>query len=246
MDGRRITLALALALAWAGAPARAPVPAAPEPGPLVLGHRGLCAHYLENSHAAFRGALAAGLDGFELDVQLSADGVSSVLHDEDFRRTAAGRGRLRRTPAARFPRLNNGEPVPLLAEVARFPARLINVELKGSPGWKEALAAVRAAGALRRVIFSSFDHGEILRLREACPTARCGLLWDRPEARKLDAARIARLPADFTLHLPLDVVQARRAFWQVHGPRLVLWGMGSPCEAHGLGFAPAILISDGP
>ena len=49
---------------------------------LVLGHRGLSSSHLENSMEAFRAALAAGMDGFELDVQPTLDGVCAVLHDD--------------------------------------------------------------------------------------------------------------------------------------------------------------------
>ena len=51
--------------------------------PLLLGHRGLSSTQLENSLAAFQAALAAGMDGFELDVQPTRDGVCMVLHDDD-------------------------------------------------------------------------------------------------------------------------------------------------------------------
>ena len=213
--------------------------------PLILGHRGYSARYLENSLEAFRAALDAGMDGFELDAQPSADGVSCVLHDDDFGRTARGRGRLRHMETARFPRLRNGERVPALAEVLRLPSALVNVELKGAPGWREALEAVQAAGALERVLFSSFDHGEIHRLRQACPGARCGLLWERGEAARLGAAAIARLPGDFMLHLPLEAVLDRPGFWRRYARRLVLWGLRSPRQARPLGFAPAAMITDG-
>jgi len=45
--------------------------------------------------------------------------------------------------------------------------------------------------------------------------------------------------------VPLSEVKARPAFWAPHRSRLALWGMASPKEAEGLGFEPAILISDG-
>ncbi len=106
------------------------------PRPLLLGHRGLSASHLENSMEAFRAALAAGMDGFELDVQPTRDGVCAVLHDEELSRTARGSGLLRQLKAAELPLLKNGEPVPRLADVLELPARLINVELKGEPGWQ--------------------------------------------------------------------------------------------------------------
>jgi glycerophosphoryl diester phosphodiesterase len=163
-----------------------PLGAPPAPRPLVLGHRGLSALHLENSMAAFRGALKAGLDGFELDVQLSRDGVCHVLHDEDLARTAQRPGLLRHLHSAHLPPMNNGEPLPRLSDVLELQG-LVNVELKEKASWQAALAAVRAREALHRVIFSSFLLSEIFALQQACAEARCGLLWEAMEAERLDA-----------------------------------------------------------
>ena len=212
---------------------------------ILLGHRGFSAQHLENSMEAFRAALAAGMDGFELDVQPTQDGVCHVLHDDDLARTAQAGGILRRMKSADLPPLRNGEPVPRLSEVLELPARLVNVELKGEPGWKQALAAVEAAGALDRVMFSSFEHSEVFQLWSACHEARCGLLWEEDEAADLDADTLAELPARLTLHLPLEAIQARPAFWAPYRDRLALWGLASPAAVRDLGFEPAILIADG-
>jgi glycerophosphoryl diester phosphodiesterase len=212
---------------------------------IILGHRGLSARHLENSMEAFRAALAAGMDGFELDVQPTQDGVCCVLHDDDLVRTARTGGILRKLKAADLPQLNNGEAVPRLVDVLALPARLINVELKEEPGWKQALAAVEASGCLERVIFSSFEHSEVFQLWSACHEARCGLLWEEDEAADLDAEALADLPEQLTLHLPLSAIQARPGFWAPYRSRLALWGMATPAEAGGLGFEPAILIADG-
>ncbi len=57
------------------------------PKPLVLAHRGGAAEAPENTLVAFRHAIAAGADWFELDVQASADGVPVVIHDATLDRT---------------------------------------------------------------------------------------------------------------------------------------------------------------
>ena len=213
--------------------------------PLILGHRGLSSKHLENSMEAFRAALAAGMDGFELDVQPTRDGVCLVLHDEDLGRTANGSGLLRQMKAAELPPLKNGETVPRLADVLELPARLVNVELKGEPGWQQALAAVEAAEALDRVLFSSFEPSEVLQLWAACETARCGFLWETDEALDLTAEELADLPEALWLHPPLKAVQARPELWAPYANRLALWGMKTPAEADGLPFTPAVLIADG-
>ena len=136
--------------------------------------------------------------------------------------------------------------MPRLADVLDLPARLVNVELKGEPGWKQALAAVEASEALDRVLFSSFEHSEVLQLWSACHEARCGLLWEEDEAADLDAETLEDLPAQLMLHVPLAAVQARPAFWAPHQARLALWGMDhARPRPEGLGFEPAILIADG-
>ncbi|MGD9031340.1 MAG: glycerophosphodiester phosphodiesterase family protein, partial [Desulfobacteraceae bacterium] len=60
----------------------------------VIGHRGAAGLAPENTLAAFSRALDVGVDGLELDVQLSADGIVVVHHDfqlnPDITRTAAG------------------------------------------------------------------------------------------------------------------------------------------------------------
>ena len=213
--------------------------------PLILGHRGLSSKHLENSMEAFRAALAADLDGFELDAQPTRDGVSMVLHDEDLGRTAEAGGVLRQMRSSELPRLKNGEPVPRLSDVLDLPAKLINVELKGEPGWQQALATVDAADALDRVLFSSFEHSEVLQLWAACPEARCGFLWNSEEAADLGPDELTDLPADLMLHPPLDAVLARPDFWEPYAGRLALWGMKTPAAAKALPFTPAILIVDG-
>jgi len=212
---------------------------------IILGHRGLSSKHPENSLEAFQAALKAGMDGFELDVQPTLDGVCCVLHDDDLGRTAQGPGLLRKLKCADLPLLKNGETVPRLSDVLELPARLVNVELKGEPGWKQALAAVEAAEALDRVLFSSFEHSEVLQLWADCLDARCGFLWEADEAEELDAESLEDLPPTLMFHVPLSAVLSRPGFWQPYAKRLALWGLKKPAEAAGLGFEPAILIVDG-
>ncbi len=213
--------------------------------PLILGHRGLSSRHLENSMESFRAALAAGMDGFELDVQPTRDGVCVVLHDDDLGRMALGSGLLRKMKAAELPPLKNGEPLPRLADVLDLPAKLVNVELKGEPGWQQALAAVEAAEALDRVLFSSFEPSEVLQLWAACEGARCGFLWETDEALALTAEELADLPLALWFHPPLKAVKANPGLWAPYAGKLALWGMKTPAEAADLPFTPAVLIADG-
>ena len=56
-------------------------------GPLVIAHRGDSCHAPENTLEAALRAWQAGADAWELDVQLTRDGVPVVLHDASLLRT---------------------------------------------------------------------------------------------------------------------------------------------------------------
>lgn len=157
----------------------------------VIAHRGASAEAPENTLAAFRRALALGVEMIELDVRLTADGVPVVIHDEELSRTTEGRGRvadldfaaIRRFSAGRwFAETFEGERVPALAEVYDLVGDRaeINAEIKG-PGAGTARGALRAAseaGALARTLFSSFDPEALREIRAASSGARLALLND--------------------------------------------------------------------
>ena len=98
-------------------------PRTPNPGPLIIGHRGFPARHPDNSLAGVRAALAAGADGVEVDVRPCADGTWVCHHD----RTRDGRA-VRAWTAGALRR----QGVPRLADVlAVVPAgRWIFVEVK--------------------------------------------------------------------------------------------------------------------
>jgi len=67
----------------------------PQNRPLVLGHRGAMAYRPQNTLESFRLAKAQGADGLETDVQLSADGVPLIYHDDTLESLSDGKGRIR-------------------------------------------------------------------------------------------------------------------------------------------------------
>lgn len=216
----------------------------PAPAPLRLGHRGLPPRALENSLASFRAALAAGLDGFELDVQRTADGALVVLHDATLDRTTFGAGPLADARYADLPRLRNGEAIPRLEEALALPARCVNIELKDPAAWPAALDAVRAADALGRVIFSSFDHAAVEALRRACPRADCGWLMDPADTFVDDPAALVARARGARLHLHGAAVLHRAEEWGAVARHVVLWGLPSMADLPRFGFVPAGVIAD--
>ena len=56
----------------------------------IGGHRGAAGVAPENTYAGFNVAALAGVDYLEFDVQLLADGVAVVIHDDRLERTTDG------------------------------------------------------------------------------------------------------------------------------------------------------------
>jgi glycerophosphoryl diester phosphodiesterase len=56
--------------------------------PLVIAHRGASAIAVENTRAAIERALDLDVDGVEIDVRITGDGVAVLAHDPDLRRLA--------------------------------------------------------------------------------------------------------------------------------------------------------------
>ncbi len=156
--------------------------------PAVIAHRGASGTRPENTLAAFTRAVALGAHMIELDVQLTLDGEVVVLHDDTLDRTTSGSGPVARRPWPEVAALDAGawfgpefagERVPRLADVLAAVPVGVNVELK--PGAddgleRRTLEVVAEAGALRRVVLSSFDPQRLLRLRALSPDADLAVL----------------------------------------------------------------------
>jgi glycerophosphoryl diester phosphodiesterase len=154
----------------------------------VFAHRGGCALGPENTIAAFDRGLAAGADGLELDVRLSADGIIVVCHDETLDRTTDASGPVSARTAAellcvdagcrftdaagRQPFRGQGVGVPTLRSVLeRYPNIPVIIEMKpDTEDMGRAFAAeVVAAGAVDRVCAAGYGSRSLAAAREALP-----------------------------------------------------------------------------
>jgi glycerophosphoryl diester phosphodiesterase len=206
---------------------------------MVIAHRGASGTCPENTMAAFRRAHEMGAHMIELDVQLTQDDAVVVLHDDTLERTTTGLGPVGALSLAALRALDagawfapafRGERVPTLAEVLAAIPLPINVELKpvgpvAVALAERALAEVVAAGALGRVVFSSFDHSAVEAVRAASRPAAIGILWSKnpvPEglafARRVGARALHLRKAAATaaaIHAALDAGLETRV-WTVN------------------------------
>jgi glycerophosphoryl diester phosphodiesterase len=219
---------------------------------LVIGHRGASHDAPENTMAAFQAALAAGADGVELDVHLTADGIPVVIHNARVDATTDGVGLVNDLSLAEIRRLDAGshfavtdefagERVPTLEEVlATYGDRLlVNIELK--PQTRPQAAAqlettvaelVRRLALQERVWASSFKPYSLAKLRQVAPEIPCGLLYS---PLSLGAAWLAPITPFEALHPHFTLVRS----WFVRfahrlGRRVVVWTVDDADRALGL------------
>lgn len=146
----------------------------------------------ENTMPAFEKAAQMGADGIELDVQLTRDGAIVICHDELIDRTSDGSGWLKDYTLAELRRFSFSKthpeygfvPIPTLEEFFSFLQSnnlIVNVELKTGKIYydgleEKTLDMARRMGVEERIIYSSFNHYSLQKLKQINPQAKIGLL----------------------------------------------------------------------
>lgn len=201
----------------------------------VWAHRGCRREAPENTLPAFALALGLGVDGVEFDVQLTADGVPVVIHDETVDRTTNGTGavvgfaleQLRELDASAGFQGFDGVRIPTLDEVLDLlaPSGLaLNIELKNSdedyPGLEEkVLAAVEARGIADQVVLSSFNHYSLKRLQRLGASSPLGMLYTDPLYRPWRYAAKLGVAA---IHPPVRYVYGKGFVRRTHAAGLAV------------------------
>lgn len=161
---------------------------------LIYAHRGASYDYPENTMLAFRKAIEQGADGIELDVQFTKDKKLVVLHDDSIDRTSNGNGYVEDITYDELLKLDfgvfkgeqfAGEKIPLLSEVLELIKQsgiLLNIEIKNRgekvDGLERAVAdMVHAYDLNDKILYSSFDHQMLYRLKQYDPSAKIGALY---------------------------------------------------------------------
>ncbi len=205
---------------------------------MIWAHRGASGDAPENTMAAFELAVEQGAHGIELDVHLSRDGQVVVAHDERVDRVSDGTGAIAAMTLEQLRALNFSKvipgfretKIPTLLEVFRRMADTnlwVNVELKTNieayPGIEEkCIRLARETGMEKRLLFSSFNHHSLLRIKRIDPSIPCGILYDNIMVRPWEYAKVlgfeALHPHYFELRVPGEVEESR-----VAGIRINTW-----------------------
>jgi len=204
--------------------------------PLVFAHRGFGDHAPDNSLYAVDRALATGMDGVDVDGQLTRDGELIIFHDLSVDRLTSSTGRVRDKTVKEMLALDlgpkydpaiRGAPVRTFEDFVRTVKGhgILMVELK-VPGLaptgieQRAVDIVRKHAAYQDVVLSSFNPLVLYRLKRLDPEIRTALIfmdtnWN-PEL-------VAEIKEDDRVDLPWPLRQEfiRRAFRKLIRPDLL-------------------------
>lgn len=163
----------------------------------IWAHRGCSQRYPENTLLAFEKAMEIkGLEGIELDIQLTKDGELAVIHDERVDRTTEGIGFVRDYTLTELKKLhiyageNKAQSIPAMEEVfdlltpkmkAGGMSIKLNIELKNSvypyPGMEEKIVELaHKKGVADCVVYSSFYALSLERIKKLDQKAETGVL----------------------------------------------------------------------
>ncbi len=168
----------------------------------VIGHRGVAAHYPENTRSSILAAIELGLKWIEVDIQPTQDGVLVVFHDHTLDRCSDGSGRLDDHTFEQLTKLdfggwfNNkfvGEKLMTLEELLTLVEPYdvcVNLEVKVDrhdvsnvvallKATLEYVAAPLGTFPTERIHFSSFDHHVMRLLHRELPSFKRSVLSER-------------------------------------------------------------------
>jgi len=209
--------------------------------PLLIGHRGAPSMAPENTMASFRAALDTGLDGIEIDVHRTRDGVLAVYHDpvtsDGHDLAALDWSDLQ----ALHPEISRLEDVFELME--GYSDRYLNIELKSrfpfSDGREQALAEVLedwTHEAASRAWISCFDPLALVKIKRLGVKASLALLVWRE-----DGLEIPDLIPALTisgLHVEQGLATTERVDqWHAAGMYVCAWTVNSAVAARELADA---------
>jgi len=210
----------------------------------------------ENSRAAIKAAVEQGY-AIEIDLQLSADGVAMVFHDDTLDRLTEATGPLRARSAQALGQIalkDGTEGIPTLREVLALVAGRVPllIEIKDQSGQMgavdghlEADTAQALSGYTGPVAVMSFNPASVEAMARLAPDVARGLTtwgWpveDLPEDKRSAAARAQwdhlraiadyeRLGCSFISHDHRDLDRARVHALQRAGAAILCWTIRSP------------------
>lgn len=236
--------------------------------PWIVAHRGARDEAPENTCSAFERALRYPIDGIELDVQMSADGVPIIYHDATLWRVARSRRRVADLTTDQLARLEwggwfdvayAGEPLLTLEQtLIRFAARTrLLIEIKASAKNDNDRLTRRVVECLRQLPAQTpgahihilcFDLEVLHLVHQLAPQWRC--VYNVPERHPEQVMRLpeAALSPLWAVDVPIGKLSPKLAVWaKERGLKLFTYTCNGPRQvAKALRLGVAAILTDRP
>ena len=207
--------------------------------PRIIAHRGASAFAPENTMEAFRLAEQLGAKMFECDVQLTADRVPIIFHDDSLLRMTNVRANIADMPFSAIQILDF--KIPTLSELLDWleatPIQM-NLELKCAPTPVIALLKSRPAALQDKILLSSFNLHSLQEARLDLPTMKIALLIDRDNFKTIGIAGLAKLFHElraFSIHCDKRLLNPKNiAAFRAISPNLLAFTVNDRKEAERL------------
>ena len=182
----------------------------------ILAHRGIHHDVAENSLNAFKAVKNVPVQGVELDVRLTKDGIVIVFHDDNLKRLF---GKEEKIADLSHDQINNiasqnNVIIPSLKEVfdLLLEDSLINVEIKEPEVVFPLIDLLKTGGYQQQnLIFSSFIHNTLPPIQDTFQSANIGLLIGNEAentANPMDYILSSLLKYQpYSLHLPIQAFE---------------------------------------
>jgi glycerophosphoryl diester phosphodiesterase len=169
-----------------------------KPYVLVIGHAAAAGEAPANTLAGVRACLDCHAEAMEIDVQLSADGMPVLMHDDTVDRTTNLSGPVRELTLAQLQAADagDGEPVPTLDQVLALVAGRLTVmcELKATPDAPEqdqanvdaVVEVIRRHKAESWTAIQSFNADMVQRARATEPRISAAIITGPIEGEQVD------------------------------------------------------------
>lgn len=181
--------------------------------PWIIGHRGISGAP-ENSMEGFERALAAGVDGIELDVRQSGDGKLVVVHG-----AVVGDHAVQSTPYESFRLAPEGHEIPLFEDVLKKFGKktFLDIELK-LPGYEiPAVELIKKYTKPEKTMVSAFDTKSLDKVDALLPELQLGFIYNRTQ----DEESRHNCPVDVVI--PQFRLASRQLIEEVHEEGLKVW-----------------------
>lgn len=160
----------------------------------VYAHRGASGYAPENTMEAFKLAIDLKSDGIETDIHQTKDGVLVLMHDERIDRTTNGKGYIKDYTYQELLKFNANYKnkkysfckIPTLEELLRVvkdTTIILNLEIKTDIIFyqeieEKIVKLVQQYHLQDRVLYSSFNHYSIMKVKQFQKNAKVSLLYE--------------------------------------------------------------------